>query len=199
LTHVAFWFEASTDPVAALLLSLVAPLCAPAASALLSRRWLVAEGIRWMSGLRIAYVDSPLSCEGTPRLVGSPRPGHRLPDATVMTDGQCVRLHTLLADPGIHVLLRSDAEDLDPKALGPYVFVHRLTSEPGAGLMAVRPDGYVGFRCGIASASQLGAWLARIGASRSHHRNQEPGRDTANDNTRHHPCVTERNGVGCCS
>jgi hypothetical protein len=97
-----------------------------------------------MSWLRIAYVDSPLSCEGAPRLVGSPRPGHRLPDATVTIDGQCVRLHTLLAQPGIHVLLRREAEDLESKALEPNVCVHRLTSEPGAGLVAVRPDGYVG-------------------------------------------------------
>jgi 2-polyprenyl-6-methoxyphenol hydroxylase-like FAD-dependent oxidoreductase len=48
LTHIAFWFEASTDPVAALLRSVLTPLSASAASALLSRRWLGAEGIRWM-------------------------------------------------------------------------------------------------------------------------------------------------------
>jgi hypothetical protein len=166
LTRVAFWLEASTDPVAALLRSVVAPLGAPAAPALLRQRWLVAEGIRWMSGLRMAYVGSPLSCEGTPRLLVGTRPGHRLPDASVTTDGRRVRLHTLLARPGIHVLLHRDAEDLVGGALGPRVFVHRLTSKPGAGLVAVRPDGYVGFRCGIASASQLSAWLASIGASR---------------------------------
>jgi hypothetical protein len=65
------------------------------------------------------------------------------------------------------VLLSRDAKDFDGAALGPYVFVHRLMSEPGAGLVAVRPDGYVGFRCGIASASQLSSWLAYVGASRS--------------------------------
>ncbi len=42
------------------------------------------------------------------------------------------------------------------------VVVHQLTSEPGAGLVVVRPDGYVGFRCGIASVGQLGAWLALL-------------------------------------
>jgi hypothetical protein len=31
-------------------------------------------------------------------------------------------------------------------------------------MMAVRPDGYVGFRCGIADAGQLQSWLACIGA-----------------------------------
>jgi len=165
LTQVAFWLEASTDPVAALLRGVGAPLGAPAAAALLNRRRLVAEGIRWMSGLRIAYFDSPLSCDGTPRLGLGPRPGSRLPDATVTTAGRLVRLHSLLARPGIHLLLYRDAADLERQALGPYVIVHRLTSEPGAGLVAVRPDGYVGFRCGIASAGPLSAWLARFGAA----------------------------------
>ncbi len=174
LTRVAFWLEASTDPVAALLRSVVAPLGAPAAPALLSQRWLVAEGIRWMSGLRIAYVDSPLSRDGTPRLGGDPRPGRRLPDTTVTADGRRVRLHSLLARPGIHVLLRRDAEDLERTALGAYVVVHRLTSEPGAGLVAVRPDGYVGFRCGRADAGQLSAWLAHIGVSHTHLHSQGP-------------------------
>jgi hypothetical protein len=40
------------------------------------------------------------------------------------------------------------------------VHVHRLTSAPGRGLMAVRPDGHVGFRCQIADANQLTDWLA---------------------------------------
>jgi 2-polyprenyl-6-methoxyphenol hydroxylase-like FAD-dependent oxidoreductase len=183
LTHAAFWLEASTDPLPVLLRSVVAPLGAPAAPALLRQRRLVAEGIRWMSGLRIAYVDSPLSREGTPRLSVGPRPGQRLPDATVRTDGQRVRLHTLLAGPGIHILLHRDAEDLERQALGPHAVVHRLTSEPGAGLVAVRPDGYVGFRCGIASASQLSAWLAYIGASRSRLRNLEPNIQPEEGNT----------------
>jgi hypothetical protein len=39
-----------------------------------------------------------------------------------------------------------------------------LTNLPGAGLLAVRPDGYVGFRCGVADMGQLVAWLTRIGA-----------------------------------
>jgi 2-polyprenyl-6-methoxyphenol hydroxylase-like FAD-dependent oxidoreductase len=43
--------------------------------------------------------------------------------------------------------------------------VHRLSSAPGRGLIAVRPDGYVGFRSGTAEVRQLGAWLTRIGAT----------------------------------
>jgi hypothetical protein len=42
------------------------------------------------------------------------------------------------------------------------VHVHRLTSTPGHGLIAVRPDGHVGFRCQITDANQLTAWLAHV-------------------------------------
>ncbi len=164
MTHLAFWFEASTDPVPALIRGALAALGAPAAPILLQQRRLVAEGIRWLSQLRLAYPDSPLSVEGTPRLYGWSRPGHRLPDTTVIVDGQQVRLHALLAQPGVHVLLQRDASDIKGYALSAHVTVHRLMSVPGDGVLAVRPDGYVGFRCGIADASQLESWLTRIGA-----------------------------------
>jgi hypothetical protein len=51
-------------------------------------------------------------------------------------------------------------------ALGPHITVHRLMSASGRGLVAVRPDGYVGFRCQIADLAQLQTWFARIGAAR---------------------------------
>jgi hypothetical protein len=78
-------------------------------------------------------------------------------------------LHELLARPGVHVLLDRDADRLDILPLGPQVNVHRLTSVPGRDLMAVRPDGYIGFRCQTAEVNQLIAWLARIRAGRPDH------------------------------
>lgn len=164
MTHLAFWFEASTAPVPMFLRSVLAPLGAPAVPLMMRQRRLVAEGIRWISQLRVAYPDSPLSMEGMPRLRGWPRVGQRLPDATVITNGQRVRLHSLLAKPGVHVLLHRNAGDPKRMGLGPHVIVHRLESAPGAGIVAIRPDGYVGFSCGIADTEQLNAWLTRIGA-----------------------------------
>jgi 2-polyprenyl-6-methoxyphenol hydroxylase-like FAD-dependent oxidoreductase len=164
LTHLAFWAEASPGPVPSLLRGVLAPIAAPAVPYLLGRRRVVAEVERVVSQLRVGYPYSPLSAEGRPRLRVGPRPGQRLPDAPVTCDGHRVRLHTLLAQPGIHVLLHRDAARLDQAALGHYVHVHRLTSTPGEGLLAVRPDGYVGFRSGMADVAQLRAWLARIGA-----------------------------------
>jgi hypothetical protein len=63
----------------------------------------------------------------------------------------------------VHVLLERDAADVDPSLLGDRVTVHRL-DEPGRGLVAVRPDGYVGLRCGAADPGQLGAWLDLVAA-----------------------------------
>jgi len=35
---------------------------------------------------------------------------------------------------------------------------------PGQGLIAVRPDGYIGFRCQTTEVGQVAAWLTRLGA-----------------------------------
>ncbi len=167
ITHLAFWAEASTGPLASLLRGVVAPLGAPALPVLLRRRRLAAEAICFLSQLRAAYPHSPVSLEGTPRLTAGPRPGDRLPDTDVTCADGSVRLHSLLATPGVHVLLQRDAGQIEHLSFGAHVTMHRLTSTPGTGLLAVRPDGYVGFTCGVADAAQLRAWLSAIGAGES--------------------------------
>ncbi|HEU0027610.1 MAG TPA: FAD-dependent monooxygenase [Ktedonobacterales bacterium] len=164
MTHLAFWGEASTGRLPSLLRGVVAPLVAPAIPTLINQRRLVAEAIRWISQLRVAYPSSPLSVEGIPRLRTWPRVGRRLPDMAVTSGGKRVQLHSLLAHPGVHVLLHRDADDLERLSFGPRVTIHRLTNVPGTGMVAIRPDGYVGFRCQVADVDQLAAWLARIGA-----------------------------------
>ena len=163
MTHLVFWGEASTGPLPSLARSKLAPLVAPA---LVRRRRLVAEGIRLLSQLRVSYRDSPLSVEGTPRPFGGLRAGDRLPDKTVRSAGRPIRLHELLARPGVHVLLDRDADRPGTLPPGPLVHVHRLTSAPGRGLMTVRPDGYIGLRCHIAESSQLTAWLSLVKAGK---------------------------------
>lgn len=63
---------------------------------------------RLVSQLGVSYRSSPLSVEGTPHRRGGPRAGDRLPDRLVCADGRRVRLHDLLARPGVHVLLDHD-------------------------------------------------------------------------------------------
>jgi hypothetical protein len=63
------------------------------------------------------------------------------------------------------VLLDRDADKLGSLPLDPLVHLHRLTSTPGRGLIAVRSDGYTGFRCQTAGANQLAAWLSLVSAA----------------------------------
>jgi 2-polyprenyl-6-methoxyphenol hydroxylase-like FAD-dependent oxidoreductase len=163
LTHTAFWAEASTRRLPSWLRAVAAPLAAPVVPALLGRRRLFAEAVRVISQLRVNYRRSPLSVDTTPRLRGAPRPGDRLPDATVSVGGPPQRLHTLLARPGVHLLLQRDADPPDV-VTGPQLTVRRLTNSPGRGLLAVRPDGHVGFRCGAGCQAALTDWLCLVGA-----------------------------------
>ncbi|WP_329445039.1 FAD-dependent monooxygenase [Streptomyces canus] len=167
LTHTVFWVEASTGRIPSWLRAVAAPRTAPAVPILLDRRRLVAEGIRFISQLRVNYRHSALSVDGRPRLRGAPRPGDRLPDAAVSVGGPPQRLHGLLAGPGVHVLLQRDATAPPESVLGSQVTVHRLRNSPGRGLIAVRPDGHVGFRCGTADAAGLSDWLSLIDATAS--------------------------------
>ena len=121
-----------------------------------------ASGIRLLSQLNVSYRGSPLSVEGTPRRPGGPRAGDRLPDRLVRAEGRSIRLHELLARPGVHILLDRDADRLEDLAPGRFVTVHRLTSAPGHGVIVVRPDGYIGFRSQAANEEQLLGYLGKI-------------------------------------
>jgi 2-polyprenyl-6-methoxyphenol hydroxylase-like FAD-dependent oxidoreductase len=165
LTHLAFFGEASPSTVARVGRGTLLPLAAPAIAA-------VANSPRLMAGLSgllaqrwVHYRRSPLSRDGTPTLGRWPRPGDWLPDREVTSERRCVRLHDLTSRPGVHVLLERAADQLDERSLGPRVLLHRIDNHPGRGLVAVRPDGYVGFRCGQVDARQLRAWLDVVGAS----------------------------------
>jgi 2-polyprenyl-6-methoxyphenol hydroxylase-like FAD-dependent oxidoreductase len=173
LTHVIFFGEASPHPAARLARN-VLPVLAPAMPLLLRQRWLTSKGIRLLAQPFVHYRNSVISRDGTPPAKAWPRPGERLPDAPASVDGRLVRLHELTSVPGIHLLLERDAEPVDSAALrtllpeegqGPLLHIHRLTSHPGQGVVAVRPDGYVGFRCGEADPVQLRAWLRLVGAA----------------------------------
>ncbi len=165
LTNLVFWAEASTGPLAAFARGVLAPLGAPVARVLPGRHALVTQVFRILSQLDVSYRGGALSVEGTPTLRGGPSAGDRLPDATVNSAGREARLHELIARPGVHVLLHRDARQPGPTARGPFVHIHALTNVPGAGVVAVRPDGYIGFRSGTVDDEQLTGWLARIGAA----------------------------------
>ena len=164
LTHLLFWAEASTGRVPAFVRGTVAPRLAPLVPWLLQRRWLLERGMRLLTQLSVGYRGSRLSAEGTPARRGPTRAGDRLPDAEVTCAWHRTRLHELLARPGVHVLLDRDAAQRGPDTLDPLVHVHRLTSWPGTGVVAVRPDGHVGYRS-AAVGPGLAEWLRRVGVA----------------------------------
>lgn len=160
LTHLVFWAEAATDPAAAFLRRRLVPLAArPLGSS--AGTWLLTEGLHRVSGLPVTYRRSPLSVTGGRAPSGRPRPGDRVPDIAVTVDGRVRRLHTLLADPGVHVLAPPGSAAVAP-AGGRRV--HEVTGAAGTGVLAVRPDGHVGFRGHRDDTDGLAAWLATAGA-----------------------------------
>jgi 2-polyprenyl-6-methoxyphenol hydroxylase-like FAD-dependent oxidoreductase len=163
LTHLVFLAEASTSPLPALLRGRVLPLLAPAFPLLLKEPHLMAYVVRLLSQRWVRYRRSHLSVEGRPGGPG-PRPGDRLPDEELICDGRSVRLHDLTAGPGLHVLLERYSPALDEKLLGGHVTVHRVSGWTGRGLVAVRPDGFVGFRSGAGDIGTLVSWLDVVGA-----------------------------------
>jgi 2-polyprenyl-6-methoxyphenol hydroxylase-like FAD-dependent oxidoreductase len=163
LTHLVFFAEASTHPLPALLRGALVPPAAPLLSSLVRRRALMAQVVRLLSQSWVHYAGSPLSVEGVPG-GRRPRPGSRLPDEDVSCRGRRVRLHDLTARPGVHVLLERHAPSIAGELLGPWVTAHRVDSWPGEGLVAVRPDGHVGFRCRKGDPELLAAWLDLVAA-----------------------------------
>jgi hypothetical protein len=100
LTHLLFWAESSTDPVASLLRGILAPMAAPLVPGLLRNRILTTSGLRQVSGVRIAYRGSRLSVDGAPCRAGSQRAGDRLPDGPVTCEAGragCTRSSPTLA------------------------------------------------------------------------------------------------------
>ncbi|MFR9802411.1 FAD-dependent monooxygenase [Pseudonocardia sp. RS010] len=165
LTHAVFWAEAGTDPLASFVRGTLAPLGAPVVPVALRLRRPVAEVVRLLARFGEHYRSSPISVEARPRPPDGPHAGDRLPDATATTaDGRRVRLHALLAHPGVHVLQPDDPAIPAVRPTGPLVHVHRLAATPWTGgVLAVRPDGHIGFRG--APDGALRDWLARVGAT----------------------------------
>jgi 2-polyprenyl-6-methoxyphenol hydroxylase-like FAD-dependent oxidoreductase len=164
LTDQVFRGESSPALPAALLRGVGAPLAAPLLPVVLRRRTLVAPAMRLLSGLTVRHRGGPLSLDEGPRGAG-PRAGDRLPDRDAVVDGRRVRVHDLVATPGVHLLLGRDTppppRDVTRRALT----VHVLEDRPGTAVLAVRPDGYVGYRGrgDDAAHATLRAWLDRVG------------------------------------
>ncbi|WP_213572872.1 FAD-dependent monooxygenase [Rhodococcus sp. USK13] len=163
LTHLLLWWEAGTDPLSSCARGAVAAMGPHLLPRVLPGQQLETHLVRLLSQLRWDYRRSVLSIDGGS---GSPvevSAGQRLPDEQITVDGAPHRLHDLTAAPGMHVLLCRDTPWSMTSSLdGEFVRVHRVHSWPGAGVVIVRPDGYVGFRS--PDSRGIEAWLDMVGA-----------------------------------
>lgn len=164
LTHLVFFAEASTNPLAATLRGTLVPLAAPAIPFVLRQRLPMAGVVRVLSQQWVHYRRSPVSVDGGRGRRG-PRAGDRLPDSAVTCGAHRTRVHELTAAPGVHVLLQSGAVEPPGVTPGPLVAVHRVDSWLGSGLLAIRPDGHVGLRSADAGDGRLAGWLDLVAAS----------------------------------
>ncbi|TFD88516.1 monooxygenase [Cryobacterium lactosi] len=171
LTHAMYWAEASLHPLAQLGRAVLVPVVAPLLPWLVRQRRLTAAGVRTLAQFRLRYTHSPLSMDLraslTPVRGGLARrglrPGSRVADTLVRCEGRRVRLHALLARPGVHILLQADARPVPERMLGPLVHSYRLDDRPGTGMLVVRPDGYAALRAPVLDEVHLAAWLRMVG------------------------------------
>jgi 2-polyprenyl-6-methoxyphenol hydroxylase-like FAD-dependent oxidoreductase len=166
LTHAVFLAEASTHPVPAALRGSLVPRTAPLLPRLAGNPHLVGAVLAVLSQRWVRHRRSPLSVTdgSVSRLARGARPGDRLPDREVWCRGRPVRLHELTAHPGVHLLLDRCATDVPDPLRGTTVTTHHVDSWPGRGVLAVRPDGIVGYRSEDAAAPGLRDWLHLVGA-----------------------------------
>jgi 2-polyprenyl-6-methoxyphenol hydroxylase-like FAD-dependent oxidoreductase len=185
-TDRAFTIAASTKPTVRFARTRLGPAVIPLA---LKARTARAYAFRTVAQLDIRYRHSRLSQDGPNPPRKGPKAGDRLPDASVVHDGQPTRLHRALAAAGWHLLLCGPPDAWPARTMTQLrerypslVTAHHLTVQntPGAlhdpdgqalrrlGLTArhtaqylVRPDGHVGFRAGGTDATELEHYLGR--------------------------------------
>jgi 2-polyprenyl-6-methoxyphenol hydroxylase-like FAD-dependent oxidoreductase len=167
LTHAVHLVAASAHPLA----QLARMVLVPTLPWLLGRRRIPTAALSTLTQFRLRYAHSPLSMEVQASLVPvrgglakrGLRPGSRVADTLVRCGGRRVRLHELLARPGVHILLQAGARPVPERMLGPLVHAYRLDDRPGTGMLVVRPDGHVALRAPVLDETHLTAWLRLVG------------------------------------
>src|SRR5215470_17661852 len=101
-TDRAFTIATSTKPIVRFARTRLGPAAIPLALKVRTAR---AYAFRTVAQLDIRYRHSPLSQDGPNPPRKGPKAGDRLPDASVVHDGQPTRLHRAMATAGWHLLL----------------------------------------------------------------------------------------------
>lgn len=178
VTHLAFLAESGGGFVGRGARARLAPLAAPV---LARYPRLVRPALRVLSQLDLSYPRGTVAVEGTPRVKGGIPAGGRVPDVRLTGTR---RLHDLLSERGLHLLLRGPEREWSREDLAALrgdlcdlLHVHHVApdgprdpfGDPPTVQYLVRPDGYVAYRAGGADLDglrhQLRRWLS--GAARS--------------------------------
>ena len=185
-TDRAFTIATSANPGVRFARTRLAPAVIPLA---LKARPARARAFRTVAQLDIRYRHSRLSLDGPNSPRKGPQAGDRLPDASIIHEGQPSRLHRVLAATGWHLLLCGPSDAWTTPAATQLaerytslITIHGLTmrNTPGAlydpdgqalrrlGLTArhtaqylVRPDGHIGYRAGGTDVTGLARYLSR--------------------------------------
>jgi 2-polyprenyl-6-methoxyphenol hydroxylase-like FAD-dependent oxidoreductase len=176
----------SAGPFAAWIRRTIGPRLAPRVLGSARARALI---FRFVSELGIHYRKSPAVREGQPRPRAGPAAGDRLPDARIVRDSRDTYLQQELAGPCVHVLMcgptagwSRDQVAMLRTRYADLLAVHYLDRHGAPGMLVdaagealsrlglpdgrsdvaqylVRPDGYIGFRCGGADLAELTGYL----------------------------------------
>jgi 2-polyprenyl-6-methoxyphenol hydroxylase-like FAD-dependent oxidoreductase len=152
---------------------------------LFESRWLRRSAFSFVSELGIRYRKSPAVTEGEREQHHGPRPGDRLPDAEIVTNGRSTHLQEALAGPHLALLLCGDSGQWDRVELSRlqerYASVLKTYCLGAAGTHGslvdreghafarlgvrdaaqylVRPDGYIAFRSAGRTFEHLDRYL----------------------------------------
>ncbi len=183
-TDRAFTIATSTNPLVRFGRARLAPVLLP-----LVCRWKAGRAVafRTVSELGIRYRDSALSLDGPAAPRRGPRAGDRLPDGSLVHDGRMTSLHTVVGEPGWHLLLCGPRDGWPTaawmdEARPPVVALHRISAtdapnvlhDPGGKVLhrlgvgpgeaahyLVRPDGHIGYRSSGTDLVGLDGYLRR--------------------------------------
>jgi 2-polyprenyl-6-methoxyphenol hydroxylase-like FAD-dependent oxidoreductase len=176
-TDRAFTAGTSTNPLIRLARTRLIPAVLPLAARAKTAR---AYAFRTISQLAIHYRGSPLSADSPNPPRHGPKAGDRLPDAALHHNGQDTTLHKIIGTPGWHLLLHASGQ-AQWEALArladrwpDQIHVHHLPADDSAQLLrrlgvsdtattviAVRPDGHIGYRTRRLDLPTLDTYLSR--------------------------------------
>lgn len=175
LTELILHAESDARLPFRLLRTAVLPGVAPAVPTLLRLHLLTVVVGAMLSQDWVSYGGGPITEQHRGRRPDRLQAGDPLPDVEVVTRGRTNRVHDLTCSPGVHVL-HGAATHPHPAMGAIPVTCHRIDTWPPQRILAVRPDGYIGYRDDSGDPSALDRWLRVVTGTAGPAGEGRPGR-----------------------